>query len=427
MMNYLFRFNFLLIALFFAPNLSRSCSMYKLTKVGTTVVGCNEDAWRTTPHIWFTKSEKNAFGCCFTGSRKIGTDQYAAQSGMNEFGLTFSRLASFHPERKTNGKKKVIRQPDFFLMDIMKTCKSIDDVYNKYDQYDRSCYLQDVMVYIEPSGNYLIVEPYKLIRGSDPTFVQANFCPSITSEKDRRKQERYRRGKDFLNGEYALDQEFCKNLSREMHVCRNKIGDGTLLTSIWNTHDLEVSLYFYHDYSEKFTFNLKDELTKEDHLIAVNTLFLANQEFEQLKNYITPFNTDWIRLAFAAIGLLFFLSSLYYGLSAIFLKRINGSITILLSVVFFFFFGYMFVLATNIEIYYFDSPFVHSNSLLVTFSSYTPYLMVLFLVLFAFLRWKNVYFQEWTALSKGILWLNSLMIFSLIIGFLYWDLFNLTS
>lgn len=423
MINYLFRFNFLLIFLFFAPNLSRSCSMYKLTKDGTTVVGCNEDAWRTTPHIWFQKANNDEYGCCFTGSRKIGTDQYAAQSGMNEFGLTFSRLASFHPERKTKGKKKVIRQPDFFLMDIMKTCKSIDEVYNKYDQYDRSCYLQDVLVYIEPSGNYLIVEPYKLIRGSDPTFVQANFCPSITSEKNRRKQERYRRGKDFLLGDYAVDQEFCRNLSNEMHVCRNKIGDGTLLTSIWNTHDLEVSLYFYHDFSDKITFNLKDELAKGDHQIAVSSLFGENQEFEQLMNYITPFNTEWIRFALAATGLIFLFSAIYYSITLVYQKeRKNWSIRILVSIVFFFFFGYMFVLATNIEIYYFDSPFVHYNSMLITLSSYIPYLMVFFLVLITFLRWKKVLIQEWSLFSKGILWLNSFLIVCWLFAFVYWGI-----
>ena len=37
-----------------------TCSMYKVTKDGKTFVGCNEDAWRTSPRIWFETSGKNA-------------------------------------------------------------------------------------------------------------------------------------------------------------------------------------------------------------------------------------------------------------------------------------------------------------------------------------------------------------------------------
>ena len=30
-----------------------ACSMYKITTDGKTMVGCNYDAWFTTPKIWF--------------------------------------------------------------------------------------------------------------------------------------------------------------------------------------------------------------------------------------------------------------------------------------------------------------------------------------------------------------------------------------
>jgi len=40
---------------------------------------------------------------------------------------------------------------------------------------------------------------------------------------------------------------FYTALSDTMHVCRKKVGDGTLLTSIWNLNDGVTYLYFYHD------------------------------------------------------------------------------------------------------------------------------------------------------------------------------------
>jgi hypothetical protein len=397
--------------------------MYKLSNDATTVVGCNEDAWRTTPHIWFEEGKDNKFGCCFTGSRQIGNNTFAAQSGMNAFGLTFSRLGSYHPRKASNSGKPAIKNPDFFLMEVLRTCKNIDDVYRKMDQYDRTCFMNDVLVYIEPSGAYLIVEPYKLIQGNDPTFVQSNFCPSITTEKNRRKQERYRKGKDYIQAGFNTTASFCRNLSSEMHVCRDRIGDGTLLTSIWNTQNLEVTLYFYHDYSERIVFNLSDEFAKGDHQLEVSSLFSENKEFEQLKNYVTPFNTNWIRVALACVGLLFLFSGFYFGISLV-SKRSKSSklFRILMLLVLLICFGYMFVLTTTIEIYYFPSPYQNYSSSWITWSSYTPYIMVLFLISIVFLHLRKDYFKNWSPFSKGLLMINSTVLTILTLVFSYWGI-----
>ena len=61
--------------------------MYKVTKNGKTMVGCNEDAWRTTSHIWFEVGQNKQYGAAFTGSRWDGENGYAPQSGMNEHGF----------------------------------------------------------------------------------------------------------------------------------------------------------------------------------------------------------------------------------------------------------------------------------------------------------------------------------------------------
>jgi hypothetical protein len=397
--------------------------MYKLTKDEKTIVGCNEDTWRTNPHIWFEKGKDDKYGCCFTGSRRIGKNKFAAQSGMNEFGLTFSRLAAYHPERKNHDGKQVIEKPDLFLMEILRTCKNIDDVFEKLDQYDRTSFIQDVLVYIEPSGNYLIVEPYKLIRGNDPTFIQANFCPSITTETKRRKQERYRKGQEYVQTGFNTTDSFCEKLSSEMHVCRDKVGDGTLLTSIWDTKTMKVTLFFYHDFSEKIVFDIKDEILKGDHQLEVSALFSENHEFEKLKNYITPFNTDWMRLALASIGLLFLFSALYFGISIFSKNKIEGiPLRILLFFSFLIFFGYMFVLATNIEIYYFPSPYTHYSSSLITLSSYTPYVIILFLSAVIYLHLRKGYYKSWSGFSKKLLLLNGVTLGCLIIAFFYWGI-----
>ena len=99
----------LILAVFltFSIPLANACSMYKTTHDGKTMVGCNEDAWRTTSRIWFENAKTvNEYGACFTGSRKVGANRFAPQSGMNEVGLVFSRLVAHSPIQQVNQENK---------------------------------------------------------------------------------------------------------------------------------------------------------------------------------------------------------------------------------------------------------------------------------------------------------------------------------
>lgn len=417
------QFIFLLAALSFSSYTS-ACSMYKVTLDGKTMVGSNEDAWRTTPHLWFENGKNGTYGCAFTGSRRISNNRYAAQSGMNEHGVTFSRLTSYHPVKKSSKNQlKLIENPDQFLMDVLHACKSINEVYTYLDQYDRSCFISDVFVYVEPSGEYLVVEPYQLIRGNDPSYVQANFCPSITEEVDRRVQVRYQKGRDLLNRKIDVSLNFCTQVSNEMHVCRDKIGDGTLLTDIWNSSELTFNVFFYHDYSSGLSFDLMEELAKGDHQLDLYPMYPENEEFEQLKSYITPFNTPWLRIALTLLGVFFLISSFYFivGMFKAAKRNQNRVIHLLLAVIFLLAFGYMFVLTTTREVYYFPAPY-KAHSFLKMIASYIPYLIIGLSILLTVLFWKKSNISKWGVFSKGLLYLNAFAMVAVIFGFFYWKL-----
>lgn len=416
----------LFVFAFASTPFSKACSMYKVTVDGKTMVGNNEDAWRTTPHIWFETTRNGNYGCCFVGSREIGKNKYAAQSGMNEHGLTFSRLASYHPKQENSKAKqlKLIENPDLFLMEIMRSCKNIDEVYALLNQYDRSPYLQDVFVYVEPSGESLVVEPYRLIRGSDPSCVQANFCPSITSETERRNQKRYRDGRDLLNKKIDTSLEFCTQLSKEMHVCREKIGDGTLLTTIWNTSDLTFNVFFYHDYTNGMSFNLKEELAKGDHQLSISDLFSENEEFEALKTYITPFNNPWLRFVLAFVGFFFLISGIYFIISAMRSSRPKRlrSIYLVMSFALFASFVYLFFLATTINVYYFPSPY-QSSSIFESTAAFLPYFISGLLLILGILAWRKKETVAVNFFTKGLILVNALALIGVFIGIFYWKLF----
>ena len=404
--------------------------MYKVTVDGKTMVGCNEDAWRTTSRIWFENAEnKKEYGAGFTGSRKVTSIQFAPQSGMNETGLVFSRLASYFPKRdKQSISKKEITNEVEYLTGILHKCATIEDVKRYIEQYDHSFFINDVFLYIDGSGKYLIVEPYNLIEGDDPYYVLSNFCPSITNDDKARKLKRYRNGEDFLST-HKIDASlsYCTSLSDTMHVRRNRNGDGTLLTSIWDTKNGRVSIYFYHNYDSTVQFNLAEELAKGDHILNIDSLFPINPEFERLSSYKTPFNTPELRILLVLIGGVLTSFSLLFLI--IYLRKRNTDrfykIIIFFSGLNLLLTAYLFVLATNINIYYFDAPYKHYSSNLISISSYIPFLLLLSIIpnmVFSIRFIKNKKRKSWV---KSLLIVNNLIYIASILGFGYWGLFNI--
>jgi len=418
----------LLLLLLFSVQEAISCSMYKITLNGKTIVGCNEDAWRITSRIWFeTRNKSNLYGAAFTGSRYDGINGFAPQSGMNEHGLCYSRLASAITKKERSGfeNRLKITNPTAYLKDILHNCKTVEDVQKFISRYDHSYFLDDVFIYVEPSGKYIVVEPYLMTVGYDPKYVLSNFCPSETTTEKAMKLERYRNGVTFLKDKADTSLAFCTALSDTMSVCREKIGDGTLLTSIWNPKDGTVNLYFYHNYQKSVQFNIKEELAKGNHSIEIPKLFPKNEEFEKLAIYQIPQNNDKIRFLLIGIGLLSMFSALYFVIQYIRNKKQYAK-----HILFFLPFGillfyYMFVLCTNINIFYFKAPYQDYSSNLVTLTSYLPFLLLVVLIFISQLTLKTFRNEAFNNMTKFILILNLISYITLIGWFFYWEFYNI--
>ena len=415
---------FLAFFVLFHTERAHTCSMYKVTKDGKTFVGCNEDAWRTSPRIWFETAGKSAiYGAAFTGSRFDGSNGYAPQSGMNESGLSFSRLASFTPRRGTKGKKPPILNQTNFLKHVLHSCRTVEEVQRYVCQFDRSTFMEDVLIYIDKSGKYLIVEPYSTQIGCENTYVLSNFCPSITSQKEALKLNRYRKGIELLNSKLDTTLVFLRSLSDSMHVCRPKIGDGTLLTSIWNLNDGKIHLYFYHDYRKSRTFDLRDELQKGDHLFSIDDLFPINAEFEKLGTYITTKNTVWMMLSMMAFSFILFFLAVCFLISFMRKKDQNNYVKMLLSILGFVLSFYVFILCTHQNIFYFPAPYEDRFSKLVSLAAYVPNILGLIILPLIYWNFLVMKAKSWTFITRNLFLLNILIYVILLCFFLYWRLF----
>lgn len=418
----------LILALY--QNNLMACSMYKITVTGKTIVGCNHDTWLTTPKIWFEKAKRHdGYGTVFTGARQVSANRTTPQSGMNTAGLVFSRLASYYPKQNNRFKyrRKITNEADY-LSEILYRCGTVKEVKKYIQQYDHSFFLNDVFIYIDSLGSYLIVEPYKLIEGNNSNYILSNFCPSITNKEQALKLDRFRNGAEFLRSHKASSSlDFSTALSDAMAVCRSRNGDGTLITSIFHTKEKTVGIYFYHNFDSLVQFNLTDELLKGDHFLNIADIFPRNPEFERLINFKTPSNTPALRLILglfagllALISVVLFLSKIQKNKT----KPLSLKSTLVLVLLNFILIAYIMVLNTINSIFYFDVPYQHYNSCLISASSYTPFLLLgLFLPLVIHTRnsLKANNPKHWLRIT---LVLNYAVYLMLLLSFGYWGLFN---
>lgn len=405
----------------------KACSGYKLTVGNKTVLGCNHDAWFTTPHIWFEQATNGKFGAVFTGARPDGANGYAPQSGMNEMGLAFERLASYHPLREKMANRKTIVNPTSYLKDILHTCQSVEDVKAYIGQYDHSFFIEDVFIYADKSGQYLLVEPYTLTIENKPTYVIANFCPSITTEQHANKLDRYRNGIAFMKNGIDTTLAYCTALLDTMHVCRKKVGDGTLLSTIWDLNNGEVTLYFYHNFKRMVQFNISEELKKGNRSMAIESLFPKNPDFERLRQFKTPKNNGFIGLFILAAGGFFLLSASFFLFQ--FIKRKEPRKYTYLSICLFLLnimlFYYMIVLSSSVKVFYFPAPYTDPQNMFVSLTSYLPFLLLLLILPLLAFNYKLLNEPSWSRLAKGLLAFNNLVYFVLIGLFVYWKFYHI--
>jgi len=413
---------------FFVSQSILACSGYKITIGNRTIFGSNHDAWFTTPHIWFETATIDNYGAAFTGARFDGENGYAPQSGMNEFGLVFERLSSYHPPQTVDySERKTITNPTMYLKDILHSCKTVEEVKEYISKYDHSFFIEDIFIYADTTGKYLIVEPYTLIIGNELSYVFSNFCPSITSKQDARNLVRYRNGVEFLKTKIDTTLEFCTQLSDTMHVCREKIGDGTLITSIWDLNNRTVNLFFYHQYKKSVQFNITEELKKGDHSINITTLFPQNSEFEKLLNYKTPKNSIAIGIFIVTSAGLFIFTALFF-LFKLFRRQLKEvkykNIHIILIPLSLILSYYMYVLSGSVNVFYFSAPYKDTSNVFVSLTSYIPFLLLLIIIPFFAANFRILKEKNWGIISKGIFTLNNIVYLVLIGLFCYWKFYD---
>lgn len=412
--------------LLFCDTGSNACSMYKLTRNGKTMVGNNEDSWRLTSRISFEKGTGGAYGVAYVGY----SDKSIPDGAVNEYGLAFDGFIV--PVRKLKDqstKKNTVSFSDLKM--VMQKCKTVDEVYAMLSQYNLSSFNGAMLLFIDHTGKYLVVEADTMITGNDPSYVLANFCPSQTPDLGSVKLPRYRNGVAFLSNKMDTSILFCTALSDTMQVCRKKMGDGTLYTSIYDLNDGMIYLYFYHNYKNRVTFNIHDELAKGNHAFTMASLFPPNAEYEKLSRYKTPQSSSAVFSFFVFCGALFFFSAIFFPVSFFSGRNRPGTkysgITILLFFLSIILLYYIIALTFNQSIFYLPAPYKDYTFSLLNIAAYIPFLLLVLIVPLCRLNVRVFKDHSWSRFSTWVFTLNNLTYCILIVLFAYWGLFSVFS
>lgn len=317
----------------------------------------------------------------------------------------------------------------------MQQCKTVDEVYallkemNLHVLNGSILFHGGMLLFVDKTGKYLVVEAGKMTFGHDDKFALANFSIADTKDLSTIKMERYCKGVAFLNNKQLnTTLPFCTALSDTMSVNRAKVGDGTLYTNIYDLEEGLIHLYFFHDFSKCVSFNLKEELAKGAHSYEFKALFPDNQHYQQFLDYKTPQNSKTIFAFIIACGILFFFSFVFFMLSFFrtsdkayrYLKAGLSVLSLALCV-------YTYVLLRNESIYYFPSPYYDRHSNIVTLTSYLPFVLLLAMLPLLIVSAKIIRQKKWGWLARFLFATNNFAYLILIALFFYWKLFDVWS
>lgn len=271
-----------------------ACTAFTTTQGGRTYVGNNEDARSINPQVRFEQGRNGGYGGIYFGhfnGHPIRT--MTDQLGMNEAGLVYDGLRIQYKDVPAAAGLKRLDLLELMPL-VMRSCATVQEAAAFLRAYDLSVAPHALIFLADKHGGYLLVENDTIIEGHDPWYAVGNWRMGSCSNPDSIPIPRLQAGRALLSTGQGGSLEEARAALERMTVCRKKMGEGTLFSTLFDPGAGEAHLYFYHDLNEGVTFNLQAELAKGDRTVEMASLFGPRPEFERLKAYITPFHQRWL-------------------------------------------------------------------------------------------------------------------------------------
>lgn len=259
---------FLLLILFFIQAVpGHACSMYKITENGKTIVGNNEDWISPNSQFWFEPGDQQGYGVMYMGL----LDNFA-QGAINEAGLVFDGFGNPYLEVK-NTAGKIDRPIGQVVREVMQTMDNVRDVKKYFSTINLGGMAGSMLVFVDRTGEYLIIEGDELIVGKEAEKTFSNFYYSQIQSIEEVELLNVQNGLQYLQSTASEGSvQYCGSVM-------NALSNPDQLTQYSTIYDLEaltVSVYLYHDFTQSVEIDLKEELGRGTHRTMIAELFPKN-------------------------------------------------------------------------------------------------------------------------------------------------------
>lgn len=259
---------FILTTLLILPFPSQSCTVFKITKDGKTLIGSNED-WpkmNVIPKVWFVPASKDKYSVAYFGLDYQGD---WAQCAINEKGLYYDGARLIPPAKfKIDpDNQKQIYDGDI-LREIMGKCANVEEAINLLNKFDfsRNDLLKNYFMFVDRSGKSIIIE-YKhnqliILGNDDPYQVMTNFkiSAALKYPPPYPSCPRFRTATHELKNATILSKDFVKEVLDDVSQ-QGKVT--TFISKIYALELGEINFYFPTEDNILFKYNIYDEFKRD--------------------------------------------------------------------------------------------------------------------------------------------------------------------
>ncbi|MFT4667090.1 MAG: hypothetical protein ACI9XB_004058, partial [Gammaproteobacteria bacterium] len=155
----------------------------------------------------------------------------------------------------------------------MRNFSNVREVRDYFKTINLHHLTSSMYLFVDKTGEYLIVEGDSLIIGNDDIFTLSNFYPSQTANQDEVQIPFFHNGKTYIkNNPLKADFQTCSN------VMSNLQQGFTHYSSMHDLSDGSIKIHHFHNYNDAVSFNLTSELSQPAYEFILPELFSKDSE-----------------------------------------------------------------------------------------------------------------------------------------------------
>jgi len=261
--------------------ISNACTGIYYADEHVTFAACNLDWADPVTRMWFISGQKDKYSVVY-----FGTDGAPAY-GINEKGLFFQGLLNSYVNASKSYDRPFNEGPLFHR--IMQGCASLEEVADMLSRYNLKELERAKLFFGDINGNSMIAE------GDDIVMKQGAYqiCRAMLTQSQPTKPKYqymfYKKAEAMLKG-----KKVNKDLLREAlkRTCENSY-NRTVCSSIFDLRSGSVSLYYYQNFNDVYTFNIAEELKKGRRTIEMVNLFPNNKRADEYRHSLSQKMEAW--------------------------------------------------------------------------------------------------------------------------------------